>query len=65
VIGARVFFPLSRIIALLMAGVLCFALLVPMSLARHVPGLAIFVGIVFFAYLAANIALWQRTRRRG
>lgn len=57
------FFPLSRIIALLMAGVLCFALLVPMSLARHNAALAVFVVAVFFAYAAGNIVLWQRMRR--
>jgi hypothetical protein len=56
-------FPFSRIIALLMAGVLCFALLVPMSLARHNTALAIFVVVVFLAYLAGNIVLWQRMRR--
>jgi len=58
------FFPLSRIIALLMAGVLCFALLVPMSLAEHKPGLAFFVGIVFAAYLIGNVVLWLRARER-
>ena len=57
------FFPISRIIALLMAGVLCFALLVPMSLGRHNTALAVFVVLVFFAYLAGNIVLWQRMRR--
>jgi hypothetical protein len=60
-----VFFPLSRIIALLMAGVLCFALLVPLALARHNTALALFVAVVFAAYLFGNIALWQRMRRRG
>jgi hypothetical protein len=59
------FFPFSRIIALLMAGVLCFALLVPMSLARHNAGLALFVGAIFVAYLIANIVLWRRTHPRG
>ena len=59
------FFPLSRIVALSMAAVLCFGLLVPMALARHYPWLALFVGIVFVAYLVANIVLWQRTRSRG
>jgi hypothetical protein len=58
------FVPFSRIIAILMAAVLCFALLVPMSLARHNTALAAFITIVFFAYLAANIVLWQRMRRR-
>ena len=56
--------PFSRIVALLMAAVLCFGLLVPWSLQRGLPALAIVVALVFFAYLAANIVLWQRMRRR-
>jgi phosphotransferase system glucose/maltose/N-acetylglucosamine-specific IIC component len=60
-----VFFPFSRIVALLMAAVLCFAVLVPMSLARHLPGLAVFVAVVFVAYLVANVVLWLRTRSRA
>jgi hypothetical protein len=60
-----VIFPISRIIALLMAAVLCFALLVPLALARHNTALAIFVVVVFVAYLFGNIALWQRMHRRG
>ena len=56
--------PLSRIVALLMAAVLCFALLVPMSLAAHHAALAVFVVAVFFAYLTANVVLWRRTRSR-
>jgi uncharacterized membrane protein YsdA (DUF1294 family) len=58
-----VFQPISRVVVLLTAAVLCFGLLVPMSLARHNTGLAIFVGIVFVAYLIANVVLWQRMRR--
>jgi hypothetical protein len=58
-------FPVSRIVALLMAGVLCFALLVPLALARHNRGLAIFIAVIFLAYLAGNIALWQRMRPRN
>jgi len=57
------FFPFSRIMAVLMAGVLCFALLVPMSLARHNVALAVFIALIFFGYLAGNIVLWQRMRR--
>jgi hypothetical protein len=57
------FFPISRIVALLMAAVLSF-LLVQMSLARHYTGLAIFIVIVFIAYLAGNVALWLRMRPR-
>ena len=57
------FQPISRVVVLLTAAVLCFGLLVPMSLARHNTALAIFVGIVFVAYLIANVVLWQRMRR--
>jgi hypothetical protein len=57
--------PFTRIIALLMAAVLCFVLLVPMSLASHHAALAVFIVFIYFAYLAGNIVLWQRTRRRG
>lgn len=59
------FFPFSRIISLLMAAVLCFALLVPLALARHNTMLAFFVSAVFFAYLIGNVVLWQRMRRSG
>lgn len=58
------FFPVTRIVALLMAGVLCFGLLVPLALARHNRALAIFIAVVYVAYLAANAVLWQRMRRR-
>lgn len=57
-------FSVSRIVALLMAGILCFAFLVPLSLATHHPQLAFFVGIVFVAYLIVNVALWQRALRK-
>jgi hypothetical protein len=60
-----VVFPLSRIVAVLMAGVLCFALLVPMARARHNTPLAIFIAVVFIAYLFGNFVLWQRMRPRG
>ncbi|MBV8725472.1 MAG: hypothetical protein JO078_03680 [Candidatus Eremiobacteraeota bacterium] len=56
------FVPLSRLFTLAMAAVLCFALLVPMSLRVHKPALAIAVAIVFIAYLIANVATWQRMR---
>ncbi|HEY1884383.1 MAG TPA: hypothetical protein VGG51_15245 [Candidatus Cybelea sp.] len=57
-------FPVSRIVALLMAGVLCFGILVPLSLARHSIALAIVVAVVYIAYVVANIVLWQRMRPR-
>ena len=58
-------FPISRIVALLMAGILCFGILVPLSLARHSLALAIVVAVVYIAYLIANIVLWQRMRPRA
>jgi hypothetical protein len=57
-------FPVSRFVALLMAGVLCFAFLVPLSLATHHPDLAYFVGLVFVAYVVVNVVLWLRARRK-
>jgi len=35
-----------------------------MALVRHNAGLAVFVGLVYAAYLVANVVLWQRTRLR-
>lgn len=58
-------FPISRIVALVMAGILCFGILVPLSLARHSLALAIVVAVVYIAYLTANIVLWHRMRRRA
>lgn len=58
-------FPVSRIIALVMAGILCFGILVPLSLARHSLALAIVVSVVYVAYLIANVILWQRMRPRA
>jgi hypothetical protein len=59
-----VFFPFSRIIAIVMSGVLCFGLLVPLALARHLPALAVFIAALFSMYLIANIWLWRRMRPR-
>ncbi len=59
------FVPVSRMFAIAMAAVLCFALLVPMALARHLTWLAVFIALLFIAYLVANIVLWQRTRPRA
>jgi amino acid transporter len=55
----------SRIVAIAMAGVLCFAFLVPMALQRHNTLLAIVVSAVYVAYAAANAILWQRMKRRA
>ena len=59
------FVPVSRIVTMLMAGVVCFGLIVPLALQRHNVGLAIGVGAVFVAYLAVNVVLWTRMRPRA
>jgi hypothetical protein len=58
-------FPITRVVALIMAAVLCFGILVPMSLQRHNPALAILIAVVFVAYLVTNVVLWQRMRPRA
>ena len=58
------FVPVSRILTILMAGVLCFGMLVPLALRSHAVPLAVAVGAVFLLYLVANVALWQRMKRR-
>jgi hypothetical protein len=57
-----VFVPLWRVVAIVLAGILCFAVLVPMALARHNAPLAIVIAAVFVAYLIANVLIWQRMR---
>ena len=59
------FVPVTRIVTVIMAGVLCFTLLVPMALSRQKPALAIAMSVVFVLYLIANIVLWQRSRPRA
>jgi hypothetical protein len=56
---------LSRLVVVLMAGVLCFSLLVPMALRNHQPWLAAGIAAVFTAYAIANVVLWRRMNRRA
>jgi hypothetical protein len=56
------FVSLSRLMVVLMAGVLCFTLLVPMAMRNHQPWLAGGVSIVFLAYAIANVVLWRRMK---
>jgi hypothetical protein len=51
---------MTRIFAVAMAAVLCFALLVPLALQRHNPALAVGVSAIFVLYAAANAYLWRR-----
>lgn len=59
------FVPISRVIAIVMSAVLCFGILVPMALARHLPALALFIAALFMMYLIANVWLWRRMRPRA
>lgn len=59
------FVPFSRIIAMVMSAVLCFGILVPLALARHLPALAAFIAALFMMYLIANIWIWRRMRPRA
>jgi hypothetical protein len=59
------FVPISRLLTIAMAGVVCFLLLIPMALSRHHVTLAYFIGAVYVAYLAVNVVLWQRMRPRA
>lgn len=57
--------PITRIVAIAMAAVLCFAVLLPLALSRHNAALAIFIVAVFAAYAVANVMLWLRLNRRA
>lgn len=57
--------PLSRIVTLAMAAVICFALLLPAALARHNLALAAFIVIIFAAYASVNVVLWRRLKHRA
>jgi hypothetical protein len=52
----------SRVIAVAMAAVLCFVLLLPMALKEHNSGMAFVVVAVFVAYIGANAYLWMKLR---
>jgi len=57
------FVPISRVLTILMAAVVCFGLLVPLAVQRHQTALALGVSIAFVLYLIANIVLWRRMNR--
>jgi hypothetical protein len=57
--------PFTRIMSLLMAAVLCFMLLLPMSLKQHNTPLSIGIVAVFALYLCANVLLWRRMKPRA
>jgi len=54
--------PLQRGLALLMAGALVFAFLVPLAMARHAYPIAAAVVALFVVYVAVNAWIWKRMR---
>jgi hypothetical protein len=56
------FVPFSRVMTVVMAGVVCFGLIVPLATARHQVAIAIGVAVLFVVYVAVNVVLWQRMR---
>ena len=57
--------PMTRIVTIAMAGVVCFALLLPAALARHNLALAVFAVAIFAAYAGVNLLLWRRLKQRA
>ncbi len=51
---------LTRAATVLMAGVVCFGLLVPLAVAHHHAWIAGGVAVVYACYVAANVLIWQR-----
>lgn len=57
--------PFTRILTIVMFGVLCFALIVPLALQRHNMVIAVGISVAFVLYLIVNIVLWRRMRPRA
>jgi protein-S-isoprenylcysteine O-methyltransferase Ste14 len=60
-----VFVPLSRIFTVVMAGVVCFGLIVPLAIMRHDFALERLIVGIYVVYLIANVAVWLWQRRRA
>lgn len=59
------FIPFTRIMTVVMAGIVCFAILMPLALQRHNTLLAAGLAIAYVLYLGANLLLWQRMKPRA
>lgn len=59
------FVPISRLFTVLMAGVVCFGLIVPLAITRHDVTLARVIIALFVAYVAFNVLTWLWQRRRA
>ena len=56
--------PFTRVMTVVMAGVICFAVLLPAAIRNHNAVLGIAIVIIFVAYLGVNVLLWQRLKPR-
>lgn len=59
------FVPVSRIFTVVMAGVVCFGLIVPLAMIRHDVALARVMIALFAAYVGFNVLLWLWQRKRA
>lgn len=59
------FVPISRLFTVLMAGVVCFGLIVPLAITRHDMTLARAIVALYVAYVAFNVLLWLWQRKRA
>jgi len=56
--------PFTRYVALAIAAVICFAVIVPLAVHRGQTGVAIAISAAFAVYLVANVVLLRRYPRR-
>lgn len=56
--------PFTRYVALAIAAVICFAVIVPLAVHRGQTAVAIGISVAFVIYLAANVVLMRRYPRR-
>lgn len=56
--------PFTRIITILMAGVICFGLIVPLGFHAHNAAIVIGLPILFILYVIVNVVLWRRMKQQ-
>jgi len=57
--------PLMRLGTMVMMGVICFVLLLPLAMERHNVLLAAGLAVIFALYVGANVLLWLRLKPRA
>jgi|HubBroStandDraft_6_1064221.scaffolds.fasta_scaffold4512484_2 hypothetical protein len=55
----------TRLVMMVMTGVICFVLLLPLAMERHNILLAVGLAVIFALYVAANVLLWLRLKPRA